>query len=122
MEMKMKHTPGPWELLPVEDRSIKHLCPVDAEKMSILTVVEQDGVKFAAVYKDADARLIAAAPELLAAAQAALAYDLAIASCADDPKKMSSFCTASGDTLDSLYFVWQEGARAAIDKATGSTQ
>lgn len=32
-----------------------------------------------------------------------LEYDKAIRSCADDPEKMSSFCTAEDDTLDDLY-------------------
>src|SRR5690242_16425780 len=31
--------------------------------------------------------------DLLAAARAAIAYDAAIASCANDPEKMASFCT-----------------------------
>jgi hypothetical protein len=56
----------------VEDRSIKHLCPVaEADNFSLLTVVYSGGhdgdecTPFAAVYRDEDARLIAAAPELL---------------------------------------------------------
>jgi hypothetical protein len=66
--MSAQHTPGPWSLKPVEDRSIKHLCPVDGERMSLLTIVHQDEAPpFAAVYKDADAHLIAAAPDLLEA-------------------------------------------------------
>jgi hypothetical protein len=55
----------------VEDRSIKHLCPVDSERMSLLTIVHQDETPFAAVYKDADAHLIAAAPDLLEALKVA---------------------------------------------------
>jgi hypothetical protein len=69
-----KHTPGPWRLELVEDRSIKHLCPVDANDLSILTIVHHDETPFAAVYKDADARLIAAAPELLEALREAADY------------------------------------------------
>lgn len=60
-----KHTPGPWRLEMVEDRAIKHLCPVGTDDLSILTVVHQDDTPFAAVYSDADARLITAAPDLL---------------------------------------------------------
>lgn len=69
-----KHTPGPWRLEEVIDGSIKHLCPVgDVDGFSLLTVVNTEGydddeyVPFAAVYRDADARLIAAAPDLLEA-------------------------------------------------------
>lgn len=79
--MNTQHTPGPWSLEPVEDRSIKHLCPVDSERMSLLTIVHQDETPFAAVYKDADAHLIAAAPDLLAElrkARAALKEQLEI--------------------------------------------
>ncbi len=61
------HTPGPWHLGIAENDSgrIKKLVPVDADRQSLLTVVEWNGVKFAAVYFDADAHLIAAAPDLL---------------------------------------------------------
>lgn len=31
-------------------------------------------------------------------------YDKVITSCANDPEKMSSFCTAQGEDLDDLYF------------------
>lgn len=54
-------TSGPWELLPVIDRSINHLCPVDSEKISLLTVVHQGDTPFGAIYKDEDAAYIAAA-------------------------------------------------------------
>ena len=68
-----KHTPGPWRLELLEDRSIKHLCPVGPDDMSILTIVEHDGKPFAAIYEDADASLIAAAPDLLQEAKTLLA-------------------------------------------------
>ena len=67
----------------------------------------------------AERRLIAAAPELLEAAKAAVAYDEAIRGCANDPDKMSSYCTAGGDDLDTLYFRWLTLARAGIAKAEG---
>lgn len=38
-----------------------------------------------------------------ALARAAIAYDEAIQRCAANPRKMSSYCTANGETLDSLY-------------------
>lgn len=57
-----KHTSGPWQLLQVGDRP--KLCPAAADNTSILTIVEEDGVKFAAVFDEYDARLIAAAPTM----------------------------------------------------------
>jgi len=63
----MKHTPGPWQLFEVGE--LGHLCPAAKNGVSILTVVTEGDVDFAAVYEDADARLIAAAPELLEALQ-----------------------------------------------------
>jgi hypothetical protein len=58
----MSHTPGKLALEEVSSDSghIKHLCPVDSEGMSLLTVVEHEGVKFAAVYSDEDARRLVA--------------------------------------------------------------
>lgn len=62
----MQHTPGPWELIEAGDR-ISHFVPCNQKRESILTVVTEDDTRFAAVYHEADARLIAAAPELLKA-------------------------------------------------------
>jgi hypothetical protein len=93
------YTPGPWRLEIIEDRSIKHLCPIDADDISILTVVMQDEMPFACVYNDADARLIVAAPDLLDAMMALM----------DD-----------NAPLDSMY--WNnccDKAREAIAKTTG---
>ena len=53
-----KHTPEPWALFEVGDGR-PHLCPAsDSDKMSILTIAEEDGVTFACVYKDSDANRI----------------------------------------------------------------
>jgi hypothetical protein len=54
---------------------------------------------------------------LVEAAKAAIAYDAAIHGCANDPAAMSSFCTAQGDDLDTLYFKWLNAARAALAAA-----
>jgi len=54
-------TPGPWELNLVENGGIKHLCPADAKGVSILTVVDIEGIPFGAVYDDSDANFISAA-------------------------------------------------------------
>ncbi len=106
--MSAKHTLGPWRLEPVEDRSIKHLCPVaEADNFSLLTVVYSGGhdgdecTAFAAVYRDEDARLIAAAPELLEALQT-----------------LTDHCRRMGfDTREEEPLL--QAAEAAIAKATG---
>ena len=54
-------TDNEWTLEAVEDHSIKHLCSVDVDGMSILTVVWHDDKPFAAVYLEQDAHYIAAA-------------------------------------------------------------
>lgn len=54
-----------------------------------------------AIYKTEDARLIAAAPELLAAVEASLAYN-----------------SAKYEDVDALYDRWIDLSRAAIEKAT----
>jgi hypothetical protein len=62
-------------------------------------------------------RLKAENQELRGACEAALAYDKAIKSCANDPDKMASYCTAEGETLDCLYANWISKSIAAIAKA-----
>jgi hypothetical protein len=57
--------------------------------------------------------------ELIEAAKAAIAYDAAIKSAANDPAAMSSYCTAQGDTLDTLYADWIEKSRAALARCNG---
>ena len=53
-----KHTPEPWALFEVGDGR-PHLCPAsESDKMSILTIAEEDGATFACVYRDDDARRI----------------------------------------------------------------
>ena len=60
--MSDKHTQGRLTLELVESDSgiIKHLCPIDTDGLSLLTLVEHNGVKFAAVYYDDDARRLVA--------------------------------------------------------------
>jgi len=52
----------------------------------------------------------------LEACVAAIEYDDAIRKCANDPKRMASFCTSQGDDLDTLYFAWMTKARLAVQK------
>ena len=66
------------------------------------------------------ARLIAAAPDLLEAAEAALRYDAAIQACAADPaRRPMLYRTEEDDELDTLYFNWLGRARQGIAKARG---
>jgi hypothetical protein len=46
------------------------------------------------------------------ASDAAIAYDSAIQSCANEPERMASFCTADGDNLETLYAKFICGAQA----------
>ena len=64
---RVKHSAGPWVLHTVENDTgrIKHMCPVDADGFSLLTIVEHEGTKFAAVYRDEDARRIVACANAL---------------------------------------------------------
>ena len=103
--MSAKHTPGPWSLEPVKDRSIEHLVPVDGNQMSILTVVEVDGVKFAAVYLDEDARLIVAAPDLL-----------------DALRICEGNITSLADSHPRVWAGWLSVVQSAIAKATGESK
>jgi len=70
-------------------------------------IAESEDCEVEAAYGDLfqriDAALAESEQEPVALARAVLDYDEAIKSCADDPKKMASFCTAQGDTLDMLY-------------------
>ena len=52
------------------------------------------------------------------AAKAAILYDAAIQSCANDPKRMTEFLTAQGDDLDALYDNWIGKSRAALATLT----
>lgn len=97
--MSAQHTPGPWELHQLGD-SIKRLCPADESGQSILTIVKEGHTNFAAVFEDADARLIAAAPELLDALKA----------CDEAMSYMSEY---------DIPLTLPDQVKAAIAKATG---
>ena len=53
----------------------------------------------------------------LNACRFAVKYDDAIKSCGNDPDKMSTYCTAQGESLDHLYTQWQTEAKRAIELA-----
>lgn len=72
----------------------------------------------------ANARLMAAAPDLLAAAKAALVYDAAIRHRGFigkglEPAPGLPGALATGADLDALYWDWQEKSAAAVAKADG---
>lgn len=46
---------------------------------------------------------VTAQETLLVLAREVVAYDEAIQACANDPERMSSFCTAEGEDLDTLF-------------------
>ena len=127
MTERLKHTPGPWTTRGKMDGSGSAQIRAEGGNIWIGGAM---GSHYAADRRDhagfpsdmegeANARLIAAAPDLLEAAKAAVAYDEAIRGCANDPDKMSSYCTAGGDDLDTLYFRWLTLARAGIAKVEG---
>lgn len=69
----------------------------------------------------ANAKLIAAAPDLLIACQAAIRYDESIAGKAirgDVDLLATGGAIAASDNLDALYADWIDKARAAIARAT----
>jgi hypothetical protein len=100
-----KHTPGPWGLEEVwcDTEHINHFVPVagiEGAVTSLLTIVEHNKATFAAIYSDADARLIAAAPDLLEALEVLL----------------TSFCDPDCGEYDRKLAI--KDARVAIAKAT----
>lgn len=58
--MTATYTPGNWDLAPVEDGPIRKFVLIDEDRNSLLTIVYDEGVPFAAFYRDADARRVVA--------------------------------------------------------------
>lgn len=99
-----KHTPGPWHVGFADDSGPGYITTFD----SGLVVVRggyANGLKFGAIRKS-DARLIAAAPELLEALNMVFARLKEIEICNDI----------------SIPHELKESARAAIEKATGGAE
>jgi hypothetical protein len=107
---KPAHTPGPWKVYP------KGVLNPGFQVCDRIVAEKYNGGDSKSP-SDANAKLIAAAPDFLEAAKAAVAYDAAIQSAANDPEKMSSLCTAEGEDLDLLYARWISLSRAALAKA-----
>lgn len=54
---------------------------------------------------------------IIKALNAGIAYDAAIQHCADMPDAMSSYCTAQGVNLDTLYAAWIDASWIAVEVA-----
>ena len=90
----MKHTPGPW----VVDPAVRQGFTVYAPKEGFIVGTQDEEGRYGAIESEANARLIAAAPELLEALKSVIAWL---------------------DAPDESAFSDSELARAAIAKATG---
>jgi hypothetical protein len=53
--------------------------------------------------------------EAILACRYAEQYDQAIRVCANDGRKMASFCTAKGESLDLLYMRWQQQSQKVLE-------
>lgn len=106
----MSHTPGPWRLVCVGDDAERQ-CPADSMFNSILTIVREGQTSFGAVLNDDDARLIAAAPELLAVLKELL----------DAPYGLRMFHRLSEQACaDLIRDTWMPRIQAVIAKAEGT--
>jgi hypothetical protein len=120
-----QHTPGPWGI--EQTRTENWIGPLrrDGKPDPVICSTDREDLKRSALTRnDANARLIAAAPELLAAAKAALAYDAAIWRRGQDGTYDTDplGAIAEGHDLDALYMDWRNKARDAVAKATGATE
>lgn len=103
MSNTAKHTPGPWFVAEAglfKVASITHSTGIYADEMSSDESIQ------------ADARLIAAAPDLLEALQGLL-------NVVNDSRGVAGY-HLNGDTAEWDEFYEVDAARAAITKATGS--
>ena len=90
----MEHTKGPWRVT-----ALGHITSKECRVATVGDYTDKELLKFNKKRWDADARLIAAAPDLLAALQKAL--------------------NESGCDGDLCCHEWHEASRSAISKATG---
>lgn len=90
----MKHTPGPW----VVDPAVRQGFTVYAPKEGFIVGTQDEEGRYGAIESEANARLIAAAPDLLEALKELV---------------------AAADGVNAGPLTWLAKARAAIAKATG---
>ena len=119
MSEQGKNTPGPWLVVPGTPLMFGGSDAIIAEGIddAVVCMMGHDMPEV-----DANARLIAAAPELLGACQAAIAYDKAIrgrAQAGDFEKLDPRGAIAEGVDLDTLYEEWITLSMCAIAKAEG---
>ena len=95
-----KYTPGPW----VADRVRVGYSVMDAKCLGYVVQPSDDEGRYGTIMTEANARLIAAAPELLEALMELV-----------DEAEMGGSSRAQWDAM-------RDRARAAITKATGDTQ
>ena len=117
-EIVAQHTPAPWTAT-IEDIGC------DGQPSFVGYIRADNGHQEIAVLytsaagsQEANARLIAAAPDLLAAARAAFVYDNALHT-AIRQRALFAEAVATCDDLDALYSDWQTKTVLAIAKAEG---
>ena len=122
--MMSKHTPEPWALFEVGDGR-PHLCPAsDSDKMSILTIAEEDGVTFACVYKDSDANRIVTCVNACAGMTDPAAEIAELKRQRDELLSALHDAAKALDDLGRFHFsakYWSSTAYSAIAKAKGSS-
>lgn len=89
-----QHTPGPWEI----DQAIRHGFTVYSEQSGFIVGYMDEEGRYGAVESEANARLIAAAPDLLEALETIVATER---------------------DRHGYHPAWTDQARAAIAKARG---
>ena len=119
-----KHTPGPWR---VEGWTNEHHELLDGGFEIVATdgryhlvVVQRAPWPARIVESNANARLIAAAPDLLEAVRAGGRYSDALRRYQD--QGVRGQVIPGTDELDRLFMEWHDIGHAALDKATGEAQ
>ena len=105
--MNTAHTPGPWHVGGIRPDSQPIVYRADGFAIADATVYH---TKHGAEEARANAALIAAAPDLLAALRGAVSYY---------PEDIDAGAEISGADLLEWFAIWRESALAAIAKAEG---
>jgi len=115
------HTDGPWEVhqqTPDRKHNSVRVCRMEPTKEGMcFTVAEAEILGVPRDEAEANARLIAAAPELLAACKAGGSYCNALKELQDE--NGGQIVDADTDELDRLFMDWHDKTHAAILKAEG---
>lgn len=101
-----QHTPGPWSTAPTQSDHGKTTCIQDASGLIIAKIPwPSESID------EANARLMAAAPEMYEACKAAVAYDDACEECGDDPYDRITYRNPEGKSIDLLRNEWINATR-----------